>query len=37
VEEDDEVPAVSVNPTMEQIKAHKKKKTRKSKAKLAYL
>ena len=33
VEEDYEVPPLPANPTIEQIKAHKEKKTRKSKAK----
>ncbi|XP_052193857.1 uncharacterized protein LOC127802191 [Diospyros lotus] len=32
VEEDYEIPALSANPTMAKIKAHKEKKTRKSKA-----
>ena len=33
VEEDYEIPALPNNPTMAQIKAHKEKKTKKSKAK----
>ena len=37
IEEDYEVPPLPANPTVAQIKAQKKKNTRKSKTKLAYL